>query len=88
MCLHPRGMTMGAPPHKQQLHRHPGATAAMPLPTPATKSSHGYTVVPSYLWALGIQSTTHQTLSLTYHIFFEQKPWGKAPPAALIKKEV
>jgi hypothetical protein len=37
----------------------------MPPPTPAAKSSLGYTVVPSYLWALGIQSTT-QTLSLTY----------------------
>ena len=35
MCLHPRGMTTGAPPHKQQLHRHPGTTAATPLPTPA-----------------------------------------------------
>jgi len=40
----------------------------MPLPTPAAKSSHGYTVVPSYLWALGIQSTT-QTLFLTYQIY-------------------
>lgn len=63
MCLHPRGMTTGAPPHNQQLPRHPGTTATTPSPTAAAKSSHGYTVVPSYLWALGIQSTT-QTLSL------------------------
>jgi len=44
MCLHPRGMTTGAPPHKQQLHCHPGTTTATPPPTPAAKSSHGYTV--------------------------------------------
>jgi hypothetical protein len=35
MCLHPRGMTTGAPPHQQQLHRHSGTTAV-------AKSSHGY----------------------------------------------
>ena len=67
MCLHPQGMATGAPPHNQQLHRHPGTTAATPPPTPAAKSSHGYTVVPSYLWALGIQSTI-RTLFLTYQI--------------------
>jgi hypothetical protein len=42
MCLHPRVMTTGAHPHQQQLHRHPGTTAATPPPTPAAKSSHGY----------------------------------------------
>ena len=61
------GYDYGRSSHKQQLHRHPGTTAATPPPTPAAKSSHGYTVVPSYLWTLGIQST-NQTLSLTYQI--------------------
>jgi hypothetical protein len=42
MCLHHRGMTTGAHPHQQQLHRHPGTTAATPPPTPAAKSSHDY----------------------------------------------
>ena len=37
MCLHPRGITTGAPPHNQQLHRHPGTTAATPPPTPAAQ---------------------------------------------------
>ena len=71
MCLlNSRGMTMGAPPRKQQLHRHPGTTAATLPRTSAAKSfhsSHGYTVVPLYLWAVEIQSTI-QTLSLTYQI--------------------
>ena len=68
MRLHPREMTTGAPPHKQQLHRHPGTTAATPPPIPTAKSSHSYTVVPLYLWALEIQSTT-QILSLTYQTY-------------------
>jgi hypothetical protein len=42
MCLHSRGMTMGATPHQQLLHRHPGTTAAMSPPTSAAKSSHCY----------------------------------------------
>ena len=63
MCLHPWGMTTGAPPHKQQLHRHPSTTAATPPPTPAAKSSHGYRVVPSYLWAIGIQSMTQNSIT-------------------------
>ena len=70
MCLHPRGMTMDVSPYKQQLHRHPGTTAATPPPTLGAKSSHSYTVVPSYLWALGIKSTT-QNLSLTYKLEFK-----------------
>ena len=68
MHLHPRGMTTGTPPHKQQLHRHPSTTAATPPPIPAAKSSHRYTVVSSYLWTLEIQSTA-QTLSLTYQTY-------------------
>jgi hypothetical protein len=42
MCLHPRGMTTGAPPHQRQLHQHPGTTAATTPPTPTAKSSDGY----------------------------------------------
>ena len=34
MCLHFWGMTTGTPPHKQQLHRHQGTTAATPPLTP------------------------------------------------------
>jgi hypothetical protein len=58
MCLHPQGMTTGAPPHQQQLHRHPGATAATLPPTPAAKSSPGYNGSALIFMGHRVQSTT------------------------------
>jgi len=43
-------MTMSAPPHKQQLYRHPGTTTATPPPTPAAQvvsELHGSALKPT-----------------------------------------
>jgi len=58
MCLILAALTTDAPPHKQQLHRHPGDPAVSPPPKSVTKSSYGYNKGGLILWLPRTHSLT------------------------------
>ena len=65
--LHPRGMTMGAPPHYQIAMLASGYTAAMPHPqTKPSSHPEGYNISPPFIFIsrFGLQSLT-RTLPCT-----------------------